>query len=100
MKRQDIHIENLEFICDLYKADVDYSPVVYKEFVIILKKKHRIRCKNAYAVYFYYFLGPSTSIIFERYCLSLARSPRFTFPLPSTSAAFILLSAIPAPSAR
>lgn len=35
MKRQDIHIENLEFICDLYKADVDYSPVVYKEFVII-----------------------------------------------------------------
>ena len=35
MKRQDIHIENLEFICDLYKADIDYSPVVYKEFVII-----------------------------------------------------------------
>lgn len=35
MKRQDIHIGNLEFICDLYKANVDYSPVIYKEFVII-----------------------------------------------------------------
>lgn len=35
MKRQTINIGNLEYICELYSAEKDYSPIVYKEFVIL-----------------------------------------------------------------
>ncbi len=35
MVRQNINIGDFEFICDMYIADKDYLPAVYKEYVIL-----------------------------------------------------------------